>query len=322
MTIDPNTIKTRISDTLERLNEKEWFRKLLSYFEIGPVAGEANELEEEPPATERPDSAPPVNKPASKGKAPAPMMRPARLTSRFYFVRAQQIWHWTVLSLPLDLLILLPGLHSYKGTGIQTPLVALALFLVFTTVIFLARDQIVALLLTAGDTRAKLFSFASKYSLAVIAIAVLGIFIEVAHKIGEFSLFSLALAVVVSLGAIKSIRKTMAEQREHRGLLERDRTMWVEHTNHKIFLLAVIPIATARLVSTSGGVAALIETGSPLIFAAWLLLSAVLLFSLAPQQGHFMMTCKSCGIRTSVILKQTGICPLCDLIRTSRNQKG
>ena len=226
-----------------------------------------------------------------------------------------------MLSLPLDLALLLldvrPGRHIESVSALTTAIV----FLLIVSLVFFFHDRCIDLVLGWGSAQSRLTRISARYSFLVLAILGLAVFVEVASKMGGVDVVSVIFAVIVTLGAVRSIRRSLEERRLHHAQLERDRMLWVEETNRKIFFLAMAPVLSARLISPLGGLLALMSSGSISLFLAYIGMSGLFMLMAMPRERLFIMTCKSCGINTSVILRKTGLCPNCEARRASAKEQ-
>lgn len=217
-----------------------------------------------------------------------------------------------LFSLPLDLLLLLVNFDALDTRALAEICTMALPVLLLIALASLARESLIDLVFSVGESQSKLFQHGSKYSYLIFAVAGLAIFIEISSKLGGISVLSLLLAAVVTIGAIKSIRRSMQAKQEHQQKLKEDRSLWIEEADVKVFWLSVIPILAARLVSVSGGLLVIADNGPLLLFLAYVLSSAFLLLNLQPQPEHFTVFCKRCGSRMSRVLKAEGVCPRCD----------
>ena len=265
----------------------------------------------------------PVPENLNQAKVTTKPLRATTFTSRYYFRLSVSLWHWILLSLPLDFVLLLLDFSFLRKTGLVEVLQFLLVPLFLVCFLMMARDRIVTFLLQADTTQTKLASFASKHSVLIICVISLAVFLDLAWKIGKLNPVSVIATLAIVLGAARSIKRTMAAHQAHSTRLEEDLTFWIEQTNHKVFLLSLAPLIAARLISLLGGLDALIEFGPGPLFFLYMLIATLLLFSHMPLEKHFMITCQSCGITTSVILKKSGLCPMCKKRReATKGEKG
>jgi hypothetical protein len=246
----------------------------------------------------------------------SPLPRRVRYTSVYYHKRAVLLWRICLLTLPLDL-VLLPASLRIDPTFWQGSTAILTL----VTLGFIARDKLLDLAAQIRSALDKFRKTSRRYSWIAVALFFACAMAEMAlklhaHPFLSSGLLPVLLAVlafaVVAFQAVRAIRKQIKENSEHVTRLVTDRIYWVEHVNFQIFVLSIIPIISARLVSITNIFAL---QGDRL--AAWRVipfgvLALLLLIAAHPSREHFVIQCKRCGFWTSRALKGLLFCPKCN----------
>jgi hypothetical protein len=265
----------------------------------------------------REKAAPPAPQPGVETKAGnqaaarAPL-RAARYPSLYFFQRTVKIWGWLVLSLPLDLLLLIPEfkpLAELPWLAAFTPIIWLCAALAFS---FWLREPLIDLVFAADTNRAKLLELTKRHSWIIPILVALMVFAEVASKTGGLNVFSSIAALLITIAAWRSVKESLTKLRNKALEHKTDVVAWIEEANRKVFLASVIPMAAARLISPFGMFKALGEGYSLPALCLWPVASFVLLLAMHPVLEHFMISCKRCGQRTSRVLKAKGFCPWCE----------
>ncbi len=269
---------------------------------------EAQEKEGKTPATSK-EQGEQVSREPITDKKP---LRPIRFTSRYYYALTLKYWHWLMLSSPIDLVLLWPDTSFLKDSLSSQIFFSLWVFLVSLSAIFVARDYIINALLHVGNSQTKIALLSSRYSLFILGFLAAVTFTELTNKLGGVSISSLLVAALITIVAIQSIRKTLHEQHEHHGLMEDDRSFWIEQNNRKVFLIAMTPLLAARLASPIGILYAIMQDLPLYLLLLYPSISWMLLFIFFPSEKHFMIPCRGCGIKTSTVLMHLGLCPVCE----------
>lgn len=242
---------------------------------------------------------------------PSPL-RATLFTSRYYHDLHARIWNWIFISLGLDLILLFtvtPWLapdditHSLHVVLISTGALAV--------IARMYRDVIIDLLFAARNAQDELLH-RRKYGVWIaLGALLLFTFVDIAVKTGGASLLSLGLAIVVTIGAIKPIRKALRERAEKAQQLQQDRTLWVEQANFALFIVSLSPLIAARVFSATAILLALVESWPHWVGVLYWLASVATILALRPLLAEYTFSCLRCGVLTSRALRQLGFCPPC-----------
>lgn len=267
-----------------------------------------NKLKELAPES---DSGTPGNQP--DGPASLLPLGPITFTSGYYFMQAKRLWVLLLYSVPLDLIFWWVRSQSVPVdnpalaelcTGILGVVVLLCTLALF-------RRNIVKALLAFDKLQTRVSKLSSLHIMVALGVIALIIFFEAALKFRHIDAPAIIAALIVTVVAIRAIRKTLAEHRRAREQLSENRSLWVEKTNYSIFIFNIVPLLAARAVSLCGGGLLLSGAISTVSFLMFILGSEVLLIYFEPDRSHFQTCCKRCAQRTSLALLGDGLCPLC-----------
>lgn len=213
------------------------------------------------------------------------------------------------LSLPFDLALLSFPFPELPWDWLVIALSALTAILMARFELFTALRAIEARHLSFEDSISKHSGWGIALLGIIAAVELLVRLSGLGATLGHVA----ALGVVIVLArSIKSVRDSVRQRRADRARLKDDRIFWVERGNLQLFIVALMPIATARLLATAGaGLAAL--SPDPLLTLAPVMLLAVLALMLSyPDRELFMGCCPRCGFRTSRLLMELGYCLACN----------
>ncbi|RIL09361.1 MAG: hypothetical protein DCC75_06685 [Proteobacteria bacterium] len=229
----------------------------------------------------------------------------------------QGVWKILLMTLPLDLLLL-----WYKPAASVSQSLLFSLHFALAVCVAAAltgilKPDIALFLARFRKFQEKAFLRASRYSILLVFIFAVLIFIEISSKLSA-SVWSLAVALVIVAVACRQLLLQIRAVKERNEKLAKDRAFQLADLGRQLYLINLLPLFGARGISIIGALLTATEGSGMYVALLYLGGSLAALLALEPASPSFLINCTSCGRQTSAVHKEKGLCPKCESERLNK----
>lgn len=236
----------------------------------------------------------------SKKEARIPWIDLVRVSPRTNILqRADKIWWYVLISLPIDLLIIGETPHISFAEEIFG-------ILVFASFVSLWRRKLFIAGLAATKWRRRLFSKTGKWT-PLFLLGVMSIFLlaESLTKGDSEAFIGTIVSLIIGVGGLLPAYKSIKEKLLTDTQRNKNRLVALKFLEDQALGLCIASFIPARLISTIGIFAVADYPYIPT------LLSLILLILLRPQREDFEIYCPRCFSRTSIAFSGVPYCHAC-----------
>jgi hypothetical protein len=242
-----------------------------------------------------------------------PVRLPGR-SSLYFLRRAERWWHITLITLPLDaLLVFYLPLGAVPGPLDQV-LTKVTVMCAAAAALGLFRASLFRQLENTWRLSGQLDVFRARYGSILIGLFAAFSFLDVLLRLGHIGWLVIGAILLVGARAFTAVRGSIEANREERARFENDKVLLLESRNAQVFYLIALPIVALRL-SALGGTVLASQSGLPeealLNYLAIGATALVGLLALYPYPDHFIGRCPRCARSGSRVLESLRGCPTC-----------